>query len=133
MKKLIYVAMLLIGIGIMAVSCSKAKTEDYSTTIVGKWQTYKVVDANGKTSTQGADDETMYLTCYESGQFIIEEIDSDGDTYAQKGNYWIEESTLYLNQHGYTQGLEIVKLTKKELVLGSKDGDISKMYLKRIE
>ena len=84
MKKLFYVVLLLLGMGIMAGSCSKVKTDIYSATIVGSWQAYKVVDYDGKTATQGADDESIYFTFTESGIFFIEEIESDGNMAGTK-------------------------------------------------
>ena len=37
MKKLLYAAMLLLGVGIMAVSCKKDNSENYENAILGEW------------------------------------------------------------------------------------------------
>lgn len=133
MKKLFYVVLLLLGMGIMAGSCSKVKTDIYSASIIGSWQAYKVVDYDGNTATQGADDETVYFTFTENGKFFIEEIDSDGeyDGY-QTGDYRIEGSTLFFSAEGAAEGWKIEKLTKTELVFGVMDGDVAKMYFKKV-
>ena len=133
MKKLFYVVLLLLGMGIMAGSCSKVKTDIYSATIVGSWQAYKVVDYDGKTATQGADDESIYFTFTESGIFFIEEIESDGEYGGyQTGDYRIEGNTMFFSTEGATESWKIDKLTKTEFVFSIMDGDIAKLYLNKV-
>lgn len=128
MKKLFYAVMLLLGLSIMGISCSKVSTDDYATAIVGRWKAYKVDTPNGKGSESNNDDETLIFVFTESGQFVMEE-GNDAD----KGTYWVDGKSLYMRFWGEVQQFTISKLTSKELVLKIDNGDISSMYFKRIE
>ena len=132
MKRLIYAVMLLIGWGMMGVSCSKnsvVSVDDYAKAIVGRWQAYKVVEQGGEIwEEKDGDGERLILVFTESGQVVMEEGDN-----ADKGTYWVEGKSLFLRHWGETEQFTISKLTSKELVLRIDNGDISSMSFKRIE
>lgn len=131
MKKLLYAVLILLGLGIMGVSCSKVGSvsmDDYATAIVGRWSAYKAVGQNGEVSTLTGHDDELILVFTETGQFVMEEGDDAG-----KGTYWVEGKSLFMRYWGETTQYTISKLTSKELVLTIDNGDISSMYFKRIE
>lgn len=128
MQKLFYAAMLLLGLGIMGVSCSKFSTDDYATAIVGRWMLYKAVESNGETSTIDNDGDSTILVFTESGQVVMEEGDD-----ADKGTYWVDGKSLFIRSWGNTEQFTIIKLTSKELVLKIDNGDFDTMYFKRIQ
>lgn len=132
MKRSLFVAMLLTGLSFLAMSCSKTKPEDYAATIVGKWETSKLIDTDGIAMIPADYGSSYCFTFTETGMFIMETVE-DGYMDASSGAYWIEGSTLFFNGRYFRDHAEIKKLTQKELVLYSEEGDFEWWYFKRIE
>lgn len=136
MKK--FISILILGISLIAWSCSKVSTKDYAETIVGKWELYKATDFDGVTGliSEVDADSPIYFTFTESGQFIMEEYDDGIPSSVSTANYRIENNTLYLSGGGHSTSIPIYKLTHKELVfhfVDESNSDLEWMYFKRVE
>ena len=135
MKKLLYAAMLLLGVGIMAVSCKKddgISTKEYANAIVGEWKLNKMeFYENGKLKgTQTATDkENAVLIFTDTGKVTTIETD-DGKTHTYVYDYTVVDNYLYLDGDKCL----IKKMTKRELVLSfTYDDEEERAYLTRVK
>lgn len=135
MKKLLYVAILLLGVGIMAVSCQKdsgASKKDYADLIVGKWNLTKmdILQSDGESISYPVDGDVFYVYVFhDNGKVDIVSKDArSSDSYTVSGN------TLTIGKGSS----EIEKLSLTEMVLNQKttilEMDFSmKSYFKRVK
>ena len=135
MRKLLYAAVLLLGVGIMAVSCQKdsgISTKEYADAIVGEWKMTKMeIYENGKLkATQTATDkENVRLIFTETGKVTTIET-HDGETRTYTDDYSVVDNYLILDGDRCL----IRKMTKNELVLSySEDDWEEKAYLSRVK
>ena len=149
MKKFVYVALILLGAGLLFISCQKESADKYETAIIGKWrrtlsEEYKngIIQSrdtygrdhykyewyiDGKLDYESIEDPVNnYLQFDEDGNvFLISDIRTRSATYEVKG------STLKMAGDSY----EIKKLTKSEFVYYERDSDGHEWweYFERVE
>lgn len=132
MKKLLYAAMLLLGVGIMAVSCKKDNSENYENAILGEWAVVKVETyENGKLTETftPTDKQKMSIIFNKNGKITTMEY-YNGETDSYTDDYSISGKMLTVDG----DSMEIKKLTKTELVLYLVDGnDELRYYFKRVK
>ncbi|MBO4230606.1 MAG: lipocalin family protein [Bacteroidales bacterium] len=122
MKKIVFAAVLLLGMGLLFASCDTlSSSSDGKASIVGTWQTIKEeYYQNGKlVRTDNEEDDEAYVTFKESGQMI----DADDDVY----QYSVKGNTLTVSDKYGTETYVIKRLTSKELVI--KTEEYENMYL----
>ncbi len=138
MKKLLYAAMLLLGVGIMAVSYkkeggSRINIEEYADAILGEWSATKIESyENGKkvgSFTLNGTTDRMIVVFMEDGKMRTTET-SDGSSDTYTNSYYVSGESLYIDR----DELEIKKLTRSELILHQFDRDEdSRYYFKRVK
>lgn len=112
MKKILYAAMLLLGVGIMAVSCSKDKNSENNNLLIGTWDAvsgYTVGPDGNKTDewTYSAG-ETYYVFDAKNMSYY-----SEGELM-QKGAYSFDGTRLTLPT---SIVCEVTSLTESELII----------------
>ena len=117
MKKLLYAAMLLLGVGIMAVSCKKddgISTKDYANAIVGEWKVEKFESyKDGKLSETEIPTAENHTTLIFSANGKVTTVDTyKGKTETYDYDYVLSGKTVSVAGEDY----EIMKLTRKEMV-----------------
>ncbi len=138
MRKILYAAMLLLGVGIMAVSCkkeggSRINIEEYADAILGEWSATKIESyENGKkvgSFTLNGTTDRMIVVFMEDGKMRTTET-SDGSSDTYTNSYYVSGESLYIDR----DELEIKKLTRSELILHQFDRDEdSRYYFKRVK
>ena len=127
MKKIIYTAVLLFGIGFVVASCQREDVEqsNYASAIIGKWrmlyfEEYKDGKLNEKEVFEG--DEVYFLQFMESG--LVAEIGLDWDGSEVVGDvmlYELDKDQLTFIEGNYKTYCKIIELTKNKLVLYEDD------------
>ena len=112
MKKILYAAMLLLGVGIMAVSCSKDKNSDKNNLLIGTWDAvsgYSIGPDGNKTDEWTYSDGELYF------EFDAENMSyySEGEPM-QQGSYSFDGTKLTLPT---SMVCEVTSLTETELTI----------------
>lgn len=136
MKKLLYAVAVLLGIGLLVVSCKKdtkekaeeISVEDYWKAVLGEWQlTKEETYMNGTLLDTHVPGEKISVVINDSDQIIITDRNG-GKVDIQTYSYRIYEKSIIVN--GDEVGIS--KLTETELVLVQKDGpEEIRYYLRR--
>lgn len=126
MKKIIYTAVLLFGIGFVVASCQREDVEqsNYASAIIGKWrelyyEEYKDGKLNEKEVFEG--DEVYFLQFMESGLVAEIGLDWDGSEVMDVMLYELDKDQLTFIEGNYKTYCKIIELTKNKLVLYEDD------------
>ena len=136
MKKLLYAVAVLLGIGLLVVSCKKdtkekaeeISVEDYWKAVLGEWQlTKEETYMNGTLLDTHVPEEKISVVINDSDQIIITDRNG-GKVDIQTYSYRIYEKSIIVN--GDEVGIS--KLSETVLVLVQKDGQEEiRYYLRR--